>query len=93
MAKTMLGARMAMGSPGYPPANWRDIMDRLSFENGRRPILFRPRAAYGGGSTAIVARAHGSCGRYVVRAIIGVGGGTHLDGADFMRVSVPAPNR
>jgi hypothetical protein len=43
-----------MGSHGYPPAHWRDIVDRWSFENGEKTILFRPTAAREQGSATIV---------------------------------------
>jgi hypothetical protein len=76
MTKTMLGARMAMGSHGYPPAHWRDIVDRWSFENGEKTILFRPTAAREQGSAAIVVCAQatsGNFGRHGARPNISVG--------------------
>jgi hypothetical protein len=85
-----------MGSHGYSPAHWRDVVDRWSFENGERIILFRPTAAREQGSTVIVVCAQansGNFGRHVARPNIWRWSGTHFGGAEFMRVIVPAPSR
>ena len=76
MTETMLGARMAIGSDGHPPANRRDTVARWSFENGQRLILFPPTAAREQGSTAMVACAQataGNFGRHVAGSDINVG--------------------
>jgi hypothetical protein len=56
MDETMLGARMAIGSHGYPAARRRRRVDRYSFENGQRFILFRPSFAHGGAALPLCTR-------------------------------------
>jgi hypothetical protein len=76
MTKTMLGARMVMGSHRYSSAKSRGIVDRCSFENGQRLILFPPTPPREQDSTAVAACAQattGNFGRQVARPNISVG--------------------